>query len=206
MQKYTDLTKGRLLIIGRRINYPMKANQTIRDLKDVKYLASMGELFRSDAIDFFITTKNGYPWQQVPNFVIGRPGYDNWMIANALDLNAIVIDVTFTTAAVHQTGKDGNFAGHLYSRKEKFVNHRILGTDNFARGHTLCAPWETSFGDLGNIVVQQRKTLPAFCYNVLKNAMSVKATISSLFKVNERRHSKLKILLNILKTHFKHRS
>ena len=31
-------------------------------------------------VDYFISTNNGYPWADIPKVIIGRDGYDNWLV------------------------------------------------------------------------------------------------------------------------------
>ena len=51
-------------------------------------LASLSDAARSGrdgwvaAIDFFISSRDGYPWQHIPNMVIGRVAYDNWLVGH----------------------------------------------------------------------------------------------------------------------------
>ena len=58
-------------------------------------------------------------------FIIGRRGYDNWLVQHALRNNVSVIDATKTLVALHQTGTDGNYAGHNHPDKD--YNMKILG-------------------------------------------------------------------------------
>ena len=102
------------LVIGRRTN--VLGNDKLRQYvpDDVTSLAkSAGNLFMHSAEDYFITTAQGYPWHRVPrDVVIGRVGYDNFLVVNALRHNVSVVDATNTLLAVHQTGHDGNTAGY----------------------------------------------------------------------------------------------
>ena len=43
-------------------------------------------------------------------FVIGRPGYDNYLVNVAVNNKISLIDVTKTMTVIHQTGYDGNSA------------------------------------------------------------------------------------------------
>ena len=48
------------------------------------------------AIDYFITTRNGYPCEVVPNFVIGKSGYDNWLLQKAVEWDLFSLDTSLT--------------------------------------------------------------------------------------------------------------
>ena len=43
------------------------------------------------AEDYFIIAHNDYPWEAVPPLVIGRRGYDNYLVGYAGEKNVSVI-------------------------------------------------------------------------------------------------------------------
>ena len=59
-----------------------------------------GELAPPDAIDYFVFDRAG-PLTALPPFVVGRPGWDNWMIYRARRLRIPVIDATRAITAIH---------------------------------------------------------------------------------------------------------
>jgi len=79
-------------------------------------------------IDYFVFTKGLY-YQKVPEFVIGRPGWDNWLIWFALASRVPVVDVSKDVCAVHQNhdysyhpeGESGVWQG-----EEAQENYRLL--------------------------------------------------------------------------------
>ena len=79
-------------------------------------------------IDYFVFSKGLY-YQKVPEFVIGRPGWDNWLIWYALCLRAAVVDLSRDVCAVHQNhdysyhpqGESGVWQG-----EEAQENYRLL--------------------------------------------------------------------------------
>ncbi len=58
------------------------------------------QLHRPAGSDFFLFPKNCY--QDVPNFTIGRAGWDNWMIYKARAENWAAVDCTPSVMIVHQ--------------------------------------------------------------------------------------------------------
>ena len=105
-----------VLIVGRRTNYKVSPGQVIDSFDDIKASSKKGQLFGTNAQDYFISTSRGYPWETIPDFVVGRVGYDNWLVVTAIVKKMVVIDTTKTVIALHQTGTDGNFAGKkIYS-------------------------------------------------------------------------------------------
>ncbi len=58
------------------------------------------QLHRPAGSDFFLFPKSCY--QDIPNFIIGRAGWDNWMIYKARQESWPVIDCTSSVMIVHQ--------------------------------------------------------------------------------------------------------
>ncbi len=69
--------------------------------------------FQDDAQDYFIVRRGTFPWSTIPAFVVGRPAYDNWLLDYAEHHDFDTVDVSKTVHAIHQTGTDGNKAGHV---------------------------------------------------------------------------------------------
>ena len=134
-----------LLVIGRRVNYNFEYKQEIDNLTSISQYVRNGQMFQTNALDYFITKHSGYPWRTIPNFVVGRVGYDNWLVATALQKNISVVDATLTLSALHQTGLDGNFAGHTYKESgERNVNLRLAGYYfDYSTGVTTCSHFIT---------------------------------------------------------------
>ena len=82
-------------------------------------------------IDYFVFSRGLY-YQKVPEFVIGRPGWDNWLIWFALSARAAVVDLSSDVCAVHQNhdysyhpeGESGVWQG-----EEAQKNYRLLEKD-----------------------------------------------------------------------------
>ncbi|KAL3855425.1 hypothetical protein ACJMK2_014636 [Sinanodonta woodiana] len=136
-----------ILITGRRINVLNVTSEEVRSKNGIKESASSrGSLYEIDAEDYFITNIF-FPWSKIPEFVIGRAGYDNWIVGHArCDLATIVIDATETITAVHQTtSKGGNKEGHAHGNtKYNFeLIQRLRLPKRFLQGLTTCAEWRT---------------------------------------------------------------
>ncbi|KAK2161393.1 hypothetical protein LSH36_117g02009 [Paralvinella palmiformis] len=56
--------------------------------------------------DYFITTRSGFPWRQIPDLVVSGIGYDGWLVAKAQDWNLTVVDASYTILSVHQIGSE----------------------------------------------------------------------------------------------------
>jgi hypothetical protein len=79
-------------------------------------------------IDYFVFSKGLYH-HKIPEFVIGRPGWDNWLIWFALSARVPVVDLSKDVCAVHQNhdysyhpdGESGVWQG-----EEAQENYRLL--------------------------------------------------------------------------------
>ena len=136
-----------LLVVGRRVNYKFKRNHEIHNLTSIYQYVRNGALFITYAQDYFISTHSGYPWDTIPDFVVGRVGYDNWIVANAVRRNISVVDATPTLSALHQTGQDGDYACHRFTdASDRNVNYQFVGKHfNYLIGITTCSHFVTQW-------------------------------------------------------------
>ena len=155
---------GRLLIVGKRWNHKINAdlsvyaNDPLWKQDKVRSIAKSphSQLFRPDAEDYFFVTKN-FPWGDIKEVVIGRPGYDNYLVARAIQLRVNTIDATLSISAVHQTGADGNYAGHNAKvNKDMSYNHKLIGKFPYGAGLTISC-WFQSSWDENNVKITQIK-------------------------------------------------
>jgi len=101
---------NKLMILGSRHNHNLDITTEIQSLNDISKLPN--EIFQDDAQDYFIMTRHLIDWNTIPDYVIGRPAYDNALNDWAYH-KKVLVDATNTILAIHQTTLDGNFAGHL---------------------------------------------------------------------------------------------
>jgi len=150
----------RTLVIGRRtdVRWSARYNQNYHPHNLAVMMQKRATPYMMySAIDYFIMSAGGYPWHRIPNnVVVGKPGYDNFLVLTAIRDNVSVIDATKTLLAVHQTDVDGNLAGH--GGKHANYNMRQLGRFNFRKGMTSSAQYETKFEDASNtnIAIEKR--------------------------------------------------
>ena len=117
-----QLTK-RVLVVGKRYNYAMPERFSSSSPLYIKSAADVHRVidvmrpatkpFQDDAQDFFIITPGTFVWDRIPDFVVGRPAYDNWLVDHAFHDGIDTVDVSKTVHAVHQTDGAGNKAGHI---------------------------------------------------------------------------------------------
>ena len=86
-----------------------------------------GELHRPAGSDFFLFPKSCY--QDVPNFTIGRAGWDNWMIYKARKEGWAVIDGTPSLMIIHQNHDYSHLPGGKshYDHPDTNINIRLAG-------------------------------------------------------------------------------
>jgi hypothetical protein len=86
-----------------------------------------GSLHRPAGSDFFLFPKSCY--QDIPNFTIGRAGWDNWMIYKACKEKWPVIDCTPSVMIVHQSHDYSHLPGGKphYEHPDTNENIRLAG-------------------------------------------------------------------------------
>jgi hypothetical protein len=142
-----------ILVVGRRHNHLIE-NKTLETLEQVQNCSQFAHGFTSDAQDYFITTRDGFPWEDIPDLVVGRPGYDNWLVATAIRQNITVVEATRTLLAIHQTGPDGNYAGG--KKNGTRTNHDLVKPFDYSLGRTSCTQLYTAYN--GTVVVLKERT------------------------------------------------
>ncbi|MBL8050099.1 MAG: glycosyltransferase family 2 protein [Anaerolineales bacterium] len=105
-------------------------------------------LHRPAGSDFFLFPKSCY--QDIPNFTIGRAGWDNWMIYKARKENWAVIDCTPSLMIVHQNHDYSHLpdAKPHYDHPETNENIRLAGGDANIRYTILDATHQLIDGKL----------------------------------------------------------
>jgi hypothetical protein len=85
------------------------------------------QLHRPAGSDFFLFPKSCY--QDIPNFIIGRAGWDNWMICKARKEGWPVIDCTPSVVIVHQNHDYSHLPGAKphYDHPDSNENIRLAG-------------------------------------------------------------------------------
>jgi hypothetical protein len=105
--------RKRVLVVGRRVNFlqPVgRVSQGSHGFSDtaaekeknwwtltpsmkpaevdwrVRLMGASGNLFGPGAVDFFFTTRGALSWDSIPPFVIGRRGYDSWLVDHAVSV------------------------------------------------------------------------------------------------------------------------
>jgi len=112
------------MVIGRRSDVLM-AQRRLYLPTDVEHVAlSEGRVHSAGGVDYFAIARNVFPWHHYPDLIIGRPSYDNFLVATASQNNVSIVDASRTVAALHQTDVEGIGSGHR--RLDSNYNRRII--------------------------------------------------------------------------------
>jgi hypothetical protein len=92
-----------------------------------KSVRKQNQLHRPAGSDFFLFPKSCYA--DIPNFIIGRAGWDNWMIYKARQQKWPVIDCTLSMMIVHQNHDYSHLPGGKshYEHPDTNENIRLAG-------------------------------------------------------------------------------
>jgi hypothetical protein len=122
----------RFLMIGRRwgldIDYAMEFNPTW-DVELRRVVEEEGVLHPIFSIDYFVFRRGQY--REIPDFVIGRPQWDNWMIYHARQQGWLVVDASNSVLAVHQNHDYRHLPGGQppHGLEEGRRNRQLAGGD-----------------------------------------------------------------------------
>ena len=89
----------------------------------VSTVRTQGQLHRPAGSDFFLFPRSCY--QDIPNFVIGRAGWDNWMIYKARKEKWPVIDCAPSVMIVHQNHDYAHLPGGKSHHEHPDTNENI---------------------------------------------------------------------------------
>ncbi len=143
-----DSPLDRFLAIGQRIDLNIDERIRFEDRWHVnQWFATAHEKGRAASVvckDFFIFTPDLYPAGEMPDFLVGRGNWDNWMVDRAHRKGVPVVDVTPVLLAIHQLHGHDHVAG---GRRAVYVtgpearqNQRLAGGRRLVRGSM--ATWE----------------------------------------------------------------
>ena len=132
-------------MVGRRVNifppFPRMSSDAAENGRRILVASQNKPLFQSDAEDYFLFTRDALDWREIKDVVIGRPGYDNYLVTQVYHRRERVsfVDVTNALVVAHQTDVEGVKAGHRRSR-DKVYNLKLIGRD-WQKGRTEYSDW-----------------------------------------------------------------
>ena len=149
--KHVKSQRSKFVLLSQRwdldVTQPLEfANDWQDKLRSMAY--AVGSLHRPAGSDFFLFPKSCY--QDVPNFTIGRAGWDNWMIYKARKEGWAVIDCTPSVMIVHQNHDYSHLPDGKphYEHPETNENIRLAGGQANVRYTILDATHQLADGKL----------------------------------------------------------
>ena len=165
LSKIKSLIDKPVFIIGKRIIFDfMKYGHLLSKPEDVSALKHLGEEIHWSS-DYWITTRS-FPWTELLPLTVGRPFFDRWTMAYAIENeNITVIDTSATIKAMHMTTQDGNFSSWLKPGNDCNVNIIMDGlpkVEQMGVGRPECASFETYWDD-GEVKLRDREPSRTEC-------------------------------------------
>ena len=150
LQHIVDLNKT-VLFGNRTICEGNPGNVNVRDNKFLRKWATVNSSVDSNGTKAYVILNGPFPWEYVPGLVVGRRGFDNFLINLAKTHGATAIDTTLSLLAVHQsaTGALSTVPNDL-DHNEKVVANEV-GLAKVAMTNTTSARYETRKDFLGNV-------------------------------------------------------
>jgi len=135
--------KPRFLMVGRRTNVNFNSSFLDTTQDDLSAFYHGGSLFRKDAEDYFMVVPASYAWDQMPRFIVGHRGFDNWLVSEAAtNPDMDLVDASSTLRAMHLTDERvGNKEGHKGSPDGVDYNMILMGSDNETGGNRFISTW-----------------------------------------------------------------
>ena len=125
---------AQFLMVGQRYNVDLGRPWDFEDPQWPERLRELaqrsGELEPPAGSDFFVFPC-GCGLEDLPPFAVGRPGWDNWMIYRARQLNMPVVDATPAVTVVHQNHDYSHVPGARGPKwfgPEGDANYALLGS------------------------------------------------------------------------------
>jgi len=116
-------------IVGRRVDCDIDYEISFNNEDYQKKLITMyknGDMHGLSGLDYWVFPKNSF--NEIPDFVIGKPGYDNWLLAESKRTSIPVIDASNTIRILHQN--------HYYPQK-KSDSYKIEYDENLKKAGDL---------------------------------------------------------------------
>lgn len=121
----------RFLMVGQRIDLDVDEDLDFADEQSWVFLEARvrdsGIMSPPFAMDYFVFLKGSLG--DLPPFVVGRPGWDNWMILRGIQLRIPVVDATHCSPVIHQNHDYAHVPQSMgrYEGPEADYNRRLLG-------------------------------------------------------------------------------
>ena len=129
-----EAERERFLLVGQRWDADLDAPLSFDDARWEVHLRERvqreGSLHPPSGSDYFVFPKGAVG--TLPDFTVGRGGWDNWMLGRALERGLDLIDLTESTFVVHQNHGYAHVPsrdGHAWQGPETDRNLELVGGD-----------------------------------------------------------------------------
>jgi hypothetical protein len=129
-----SILREAFLMVGRRwdvdIRNTLEFGNSDWELSVRQLVSQKGKQRPAQWMDYFVFTRSIYH-KKVPEFVIGRPGWDIWLLWYALSRRIPVVDASKVVLAVHQNhdyGYHPDGEQGVWQGEEAQANYRLLDT------------------------------------------------------------------------------
>jgi hypothetical protein len=168
----------RALLFGRRTDVHLGEELSFDDGgARLRALAAGGQLGTERQIDYLVFRRD-VQWE-MPPFAVGRPGWDNWMLLRARDLDLDLVDLTPSVLALHQA--------HGYDHVPARRDHRWGGPEADRNRELAGIDPDRAFGILdATHVLGRHRLLPALGPRHLKRRARRSSTLGPVVRNLER--------------------
>lgn len=169
------------LMVGRRWNLditePIDFNHPDweKELRD--RIQKAGIFSGVGALDYFVFPKPLF--RLLPEFAIGRPGWDNWMVGEALKRGYPVINASQTITIIHQNHDYGHLPGN---RLEAFHGTEAQQNQTLLRGHFAGSSADATHYLIPAVVAENPRVSVIICTH--NQAESLSRAIASILNQN----------------------
>ena len=132
-----QVRKESFLLVGQRwdvnLTGPVEFDDPAWEATLRDHLERGATLHRPDGIDYFVFPRGMY--RDIPDFAVGRIGWDNWMVYHARSRRVPVVDATEIVTVVHQNHDYSHLSGgktELRKGRESEQNRHLLGGQDHA--------------------------------------------------------------------------
>ncbi len=124
----------RFQMIGRRWNLDLSEPVDYSSdawLGDIEFAIQQRAILGGiGALDYFVFSRAAFP--DMPDMAVGRAGWDNWMVGQALERGIPLLNASFAAPVIHQNHEYGHLQGgrwRVFSGPEALANRRLrMGT------------------------------------------------------------------------------
>ena len=166
---------------------PFTSPVSEKSVKESKVTLKKGNIF---AMDYFIMTHDTFPFENLPDFVVGKAGWDSYMLIMALDLNLRSVDCSQAMTALHQvTSFDTLDRGWLADNP--CMNRDLVEPFYWNNGHLKCLKFRLMFLE-NNFELNPNLDRPKTCDKGKAKSKSCRREVEARRKHFERRAQKVK--------------